>query len=210
MFIMSKISKLPVYTNQPTMTRLQDARIIQTEALAPDFTLAYMKSDQPVQGNAASQQILVNAGNNLLYKGTLISVDELQQLYTVLFYTGKQQEYNTPTIALAAGDRVRIAIEKNRLYYQPQATHHFFFGDETAIGVFNAFIEMALENDQEYFGVLECAQHGETALKKLNLLLQKHQLTTKLLPKLKVKIPKLQKLQTTTIKLLNLKHNRFK
>src|SRR5207248_640748 len=51
-------------------------------------------------------------------------------------------------------------------------THHFFFGDETALGLFSWFKETTLQQGHEYFGVLELQPHNEQALSKLQLLIE--------------------------------------
>jgi hypothetical protein len=168
---MSKISKLPVQGHSHNTHHLfQDAMILQTETIADDFTLVHIKNNQPVPMQLLAQQLLLHHGNRT-FKGTLASIDVEQSSYTVLFYTGPAQTDNLSSINVVPGDAVQVAIERNRLYYQWQATHHFLFGDEKAIGVFNALIEIALDSGHEYFGVLECNSHSEPVLKKLNLLL---------------------------------------
>jgi hypothetical protein len=62
------------------------------------------------------------------------------------------------------------ASEGGTLVYDKQNTHHFFFGDETALGVFYHFKEMALRNNHEYFGVLELEPENEPLLQALKLL----------------------------------------
>ena len=56
------------------------------------------------------------------------------------------------------------------LRYQDGFTHHFFYGDESAIEQFNAFKERALANNHEYFGVLELQPGKEMVLHTLKLL----------------------------------------
>lgn len=57
-----------------------------------------------------------------------------------------------------------------RQLYNRQATHHFFVGDESAVELFNALKTIALQNDHEYFGVLELHPEYETVLAMLKLL----------------------------------------
>lgn len=54
--------------------------------------------------------------------------------------------------------------------YDGEATHHFFFGDETALGLFHTYKEIALESSHEYFGVLELEPQYEADLQVLKLL----------------------------------------
>jgi hypothetical protein len=65
------------------------------------------------------------------------------------------------------------ASEAGTLVYDKQNTHHFFFGDETALQVFYRFKEMALRNNHEYFGVLELEPENEPLLQSLKLLVDR-------------------------------------
>ncbi|WP_205513724.1 hypothetical protein [Longitalea arenae] len=54
--------------------------------------------------------------------------------------------------------------------YNKQATHHFFVGDESSVELFNALKTIALQNDHEYFGILELHPEYEAVLSMLKLL----------------------------------------
>lgn len=61
-----------------------------------------------------------------------------------------------------------IALAKE--LYNKQATHHFFVGDESTVELFNALKEIALENDHEYFGILELHPEYDAVLSMLKLM----------------------------------------
>ena len=63
-------------------------------------------------------------------------------------------------------------VRKKLIYYNSKATHHFFFGDESAIGLFNAYKEIALKNNHEYFGVVELNANNNHILNRLKLLIE--------------------------------------
>lgn len=54
--------------------------------------------------------------------------------------------------------------------YNKQTTHHFFVGDESTVELFNALKMIALENDHEYFGILELHPDYDAVLNLLKLL----------------------------------------
>lgn len=62
-----------------------------------------------------------------------------------------------------------IMVQAKELYNK-QATHHFFAGDESTVEIFNALKEIALQNDHEYFGILELHPDYEAVLTMLKLL----------------------------------------
>lgn len=62
-----------------------------------------------------------------------------------------------------------IMVQAKKLYNK-HATHHFFVGDESTVEIFNALKEIALQNDHEYFGILELHPDYEAVLAMLKLL----------------------------------------
>src|SRR3954469_18115794 len=62
------------------------------------------------------------------------------------------------------------AIQAKQLY-NCKTTHHFFMGDESTVELFNELKAIALQNDHEYFGILELHPDYETVLSMLKLLI---------------------------------------
>lgn len=90
-----------------------------------------------------------------------------------MFYMSKLQMNKAEEIIQAVtGIATPFNIEKEKLAYNALATHHFFFGDETSVGLFNAYKEIALQNNHEYFGVLELKPGNESVLNRLKLLIE--------------------------------------
>src|SRR5689334_11273625 len=58
-----------------------------------------------------------------------------------------------------------------KLFYNHATTHHFFMGDESTVELFNALKGIALQNDHEYFGILELHPDYEAVLTMLKLLI---------------------------------------
>lgn len=63
-----------------------------------------------------------------------------------------------------------IMVQAKELYNK-QTTHHFFAGDESTVEIFNALKEIALQNDHEYFGILELHPDYEAVLAMLKLMI---------------------------------------
>ncbi|WP_207515723.1 hypothetical protein [Longitalea luteola] len=70
----------------------------------------------------------------------------------------------------ATDDNELLHYIKSKQLYNRQATHHFFVGDESSVELFNALKTVALQNDHEYFGVLELHPEYEAVLSMLKLL----------------------------------------
>ena len=88
----------------------------------------------------------------------------------VIFYLNDNGPGSSWAASLQPGDTVKFSADRGKLRYDETATHHFFFGDETAIGLFDWFKKNALHHDHEYFGVLELHPRNEPVLEQLRLL----------------------------------------
>lgn len=101
---------------------------------------------------------------------TLSSFNKQQGLCTVLFYLHGNGPGSQWASGLQTGQQVAFCSGECRMYYNWKAKHHFFFGDETSIGLFNWYKTTALACSHEYFGVLELQPQHEPALAALKLM----------------------------------------
>jgi len=164
MFHMSKIQTAD--SNETTARLLHRAVIAGSERLSNEFTLVNFKCDWNNYPLLPGQELFLYTDNNSKRSYTCCSVDKVQRQAAVLLYG----DVNNCAVNTTTGKILQFSIEKEKLAYDALATHHFFFGDETSIGLFNAYKETALQNDHEYFGVLELNPHNEQVLSRLKLL----------------------------------------
>ncbi|EDM37289.1 putative iron transport/utilisation related protein [Pedobacter sp. BAL39] len=61
---------------------------------------------------------------------------------------------------LKVGEVLKMVIPRGRKLYQPDHQFHFFFGDETALGLFKLLREEIHAADQHYTGVLELSEEN--------------------------------------------------
>jgi NADPH-dependent ferric siderophore reductase len=101
---------------------------------------------------------------------TLSSFNKQQGLCTVLFYLHGKGPGSQWASSLQEGQQVKFRSGEGKLQYDLQAKHHFFFGDETSIGLFNWYKTTALACSHEYFGVLELQPQHEPALPALKIM----------------------------------------
>lgn len=101
---------------------------------------------------------------------TLSSFNRQQGLCSVVFYLHGQGPGSQWAANLQVGQEVRFRAGQGKLRYNDQATHHFFFGDETSIGLFHWYKLTALACSHEYFGVLELQPPHEQALHNLGIM----------------------------------------
>jgi NADPH-dependent ferric siderophore reductase len=55
---------------------------------------------------------------------------------------------------LTVGDKLKMMGPRGRSLYDEGSKYHFFFGDETSLGLFNSLKSVIHANQQEYLGVL--------------------------------------------------------
>ncbi|WP_315823267.1 hypothetical protein [Paraflavitalea speifideaquila] len=87
------------------------------------------------------------------------------------FYLHGKGPGSTWAANLEAGQQIRFRAGQGTLRYNDLAKHHFFFGDETSIGLFNWYKTTALACSHEYFGVLELKPEHKTALNDLKIMI---------------------------------------
>jgi NADPH-dependent ferric siderophore reductase len=88
--------------------------------------------------------------------------DEKNGVCDILFYLHGQGPGSDWARQLAVGQTIRLRGPGGRLRYDAAAKHHFFFGDETAIGLFRCLKDAVNENNQEYLCVLELDEGNRT------------------------------------------------
>lgn len=118
------------------------------------------------------QELRFRVDDNNFRRYTLSAFDEKQGTCSVIFHLHQKGPGSRWAADLQTGDTVEFSAEKGILRYDETASHHFFFGDETAVGLFNWFKRIALQNDREYFGVLELHPQNEPVLPQLRFMVE--------------------------------------
>lgn len=101
---------------------------------------------------------------------TLCSFNKQQSTCSVLFYLHGNGPGSEWAANLQTGQSVKFRSGQATLRYNDQSKHHFFFGDETSLGLFNWYKTTALACSHEYFGVLELQPEHENALRSLKIM----------------------------------------
>jgi len=146
------------------------AIVKDTRFLSEDLLMVHFTGNFPPGTLYPGQQLSFFIDDRHIRSYTLASADIEKQAYSVLFYLNGKGPGSTWTTTLQPGRTVSFSASPGKLRYNERATHHFFFGDETAMGLFYGFKEMALQNNHEYFGVLELQPQNERVLTALKLL----------------------------------------
>ncbi|WP_224996088.1 siderophore-interacting protein [Cesiribacter sp. SM1] len=86
---------------------------------------------------------------------TPASVCEEKGLCDVIFYMHGKGPGSKFSRDLRQGDSLKMIIPRGKKLFQPSKTLHFFFGDETALGLFSRMARRIKEQHQAYTGMVE-------------------------------------------------------
>ena len=89
----------------------------------------------------------------------------------VIFYLKPQGLGSAWAKSVRKGDGLKFIIDQAEIQYEYHANQHFFFGDETSLGLYESFVKTAKNLEHEYFGILEMKEENHTALKNIKLLI---------------------------------------
>jgi NADPH-dependent ferric siderophore reductase len=87
----------------------------------------------------------------------------------ILFYLHDKGPGSRWASALEVGHRVNMLRPGGRMQLAADNRYHFFFGDETALGLFRYLKEAVHGNGQEYLGILELNEEATCWPDKLDL-----------------------------------------
>ncbi|MBS1566860.1 MAG: siderophore-interacting protein [Bacteroidetes bacterium] len=149
---------------------LYTVEVTDTQYLTDDIKLVTFSGDFSRAGFQPGQEVQFRVDNHHFRHYTLSAFDKANNTCHIIFYINHKGPGSRWAADLAPGDTARFVAEKGKIRYEESATHHFFFGDETTIGLFDWFRRKALSTDHEYFGVLELHPHNEPALQQLKLM----------------------------------------
>jgi NADPH-dependent ferric siderophore reductase len=168
---MLQISNGLNHTNVATAIGLSyNATVKNIRFLSNDLLMVQFAGDFPVEAFYPGLQLSFFINDRHIRSYSLAWVETAQQTFSVLFYLNGKGPGSHWTTTLHPGRTVSFKVDPGQLRYHEKATHHFFFGDETAMGLFFGFKEMALQNNHEYFGILELQTQNESVLGALKLL----------------------------------------
>jgi len=151
--------------------KIYQVEVLETKMLSTDIKCVTFKGDltgaNPIPGN----EVLFRVNANEYRHYTLSQFDDNNETCEVIFYLNKQGPGNNFAINIQKGDLLKLIVDKARVKYNNSSSQHFFFGDETSIGLYESLGKKAVEMDEEYFGILELNGENFEALDHIKLLI---------------------------------------
>jgi NADPH-dependent ferric siderophore reductase len=150
---------------------LRHAVVSHTAMLTDELKLITFKGDFDHENFLPGKIVQFRVDDNNFRHYTLASFNKQQGQCSVLFYLHGKGPGSHWATHLEPGMEVKFRAGQGKLKYNDQGRHHFFFGDETTIGLYNWYKTTALACSHEYFGILELQPQHEKALQILKIMI---------------------------------------
>jgi len=151
--------------------KIYEVSVAETKMLSNDIKLVTFKGDFFDVSFTPGLEILFRVNANEYRHYTVSRFNREAQTFEVIFYLNRQGPGNVFATQIRTGDQLRLIVDQAHVGYKDGCNQHFFFGDETSIGLYESFAERAVDRDEEYFGILELDEHNFEALDRLKLLI---------------------------------------
>ncbi|WP_316802474.1 siderophore-interacting protein [Pedobacter nototheniae] len=145
--------------------------IVKTEMISQDIKQITFKGDFFTADFAPGQEALFRINEHEYRHYTLSAFDKENGTCEILFYLNGKGEGSAWAKNLKIGESLKLIADKGKIKYDYEANQHFFFGDETSIGLYEWFKNVSQNLDHEYFGILEMQEENEESLRRIKLLL---------------------------------------
>ncbi|MGD1848324.1 MAG: siderophore-interacting protein [Salibacteraceae bacterium] len=129
--------------------------VTKTEYLDTDWKRVCFSGDLHRVGYTPGQVIEFRVTDTQFRHYTPSSFDAEKGQCEVLFYLHEKGPGSIWAAQLQPGDAISLMGPGGDKTFRTAATHHFFFGDETSLGLYANFKQLALTTDKEYLCLLE-------------------------------------------------------
>lgn len=150
---------------------LRHAVVSDTTMVSGELRMITFKGDFDDENFLPGKIVQFRVDDTSFRHYTLSSFNKQQSTCSVLFYLHGNGPGSHWASSLRVGQAVRFRAGQGKLKYNEKTKHHFFFGDETSIGLFNWYKTTALACGHEYFGVLELHPQQDDALNHLRIMI---------------------------------------
>ena len=149
--------------------KIYEVTVIETRMLSLNLKLVTFSGDFSGAKLAHGSEVLFRVNANEYRHYTLSAFDEETQSCSVIFYLNRRGPGFAFAVNVQKGDQLRMIVDAAHVRYNEHSNQHFFFGDETSMGLYESFGERVLKRDEEYFGILELEEDNFDALDHIRL-----------------------------------------
>jgi NADPH-dependent ferric siderophore reductase len=151
--------------------KIYQVEVVETKMLSSNLKCVTFKGDFFDAKFVPGNEVLFRVNANEYRHYTLSGFDEVNETCEVIFYLNRQGPGYSLAVNIQKGDLLRLIVDRAKVKYNEEANQHFFFGDETSLGLYESLGKKVIEEDVEYFGVLELREENLSSVDQLKLLI---------------------------------------
>lgn len=151
--------------------KIYQVEVVETKMLSSNLKCITFKGDFFDAKFIPGNEVLLRVNANEYRHYTLSSYDEANGTCEVIFYLNRQGPGHSLAVNIQKGDCLKLIVDRARVKYNEASNQHFFFGDETSLGLYESLGKKVLDEDVEYFGVLELQEENLNSVEHLKLLI---------------------------------------
>ncbi|WP_316830432.1 hypothetical protein [Pedobacter aquatilis] len=145
--------------------------VTETRMLSSNLKKITLKGDFVEADFVPGNEVLFRVNANEYRHYTLSDFNRENETCEIILFLNRKGVGNNWAVNLQKGDSLKLIADNAKIKYNFNSNQHFFFGDETSIGLYEQFGAVAGELEHEYFGILEIKEENEEALNNIKLLI---------------------------------------
>jgi len=151
--------------------KIYAVEVVETKMLSSNLKCITFKGDFFDAKFVPGNEVLFRVNANEYRHYTLSAFDREKDTCEVIFYLNQQGPGYNFAANIQNGDHLKLIADRARVKYNEASNQHFFFGDETSMGLYESLGKKAVDEDVEYFGVLELQEENFDSVEHINLLI---------------------------------------
>ncbi|MCX2432133.1 siderophore-interacting protein [Pedobacter sp. GR22-10] len=151
--------------------KIFEVEVADTRMLSNNIKAITFKGDFLDMDFIPGKEVLFRVNANEYRHYTLSDFDQETGTCRIIFFLNRKGAGSNWAENIKMGDHVKLIADQAKVKYHFDSNQHFFFGDETSIGLYESFGKTAQDLAQEYFGILEMNEENDQALAQLGLLI---------------------------------------
>jgi len=151
--------------------KIYQVEVVETKMLSNNLKCVTFKGNFSDARFVPGNEVLFRVNANEYRHYTLSGFDEANETCEVIFYLNNQGPGHSLAVNIQKGDHLKLIVDRAKVKYNEEANQHFFFGDETSLGLYESLGKKVMAEDVEYFGVLELQEENLNSVAQLKLLI---------------------------------------
>jgi len=148
---------------------IHTARVVQIEMLGKNIKKVSFTSNIDMGVFHAGSEVIFKVNVEDYRQFSVAGFDREIRLFEVIFYLNGNGYGNEFAKRIQTNQEFEFAIDQAKVKFNAGGNQHFFFGDETSLGLYECFGKAAMQNGGEYFGILEVDDENAEAVDHLIL-----------------------------------------